>query len=84
MAQRSSASLASGCAPCGVLAWVAAILFFMMTLLSLMGVYTAHMVSGSLRFGVNDGALYIVAFCVSMALWTKKMSQCCGCCERRK
>ena len=72
------------CAPCLLLAWVSAILLFMTALLSLVGVYKAHILRGGMTFSTAEGALYIIAFCISLTLWTRQMTVCCGCETRKK
>ncbi len=67
-----------------LLSWVSAILLFMVMLFSLVGVYKAHVLGGGMTFSTSEGALYIIAFCLSLTLWTRQMTLCCGCEPRKK
>ena len=55
---------------------ILAVLLFLTTLASLLGVYQTHFVGGSMQFGSTSGSLAIIAFVASALAWGKKMKCC--------
>jgi len=72
------------CGPCTVVQWVVMALLFLATLAALVGVYKAHFLSTGATFGTTSGSLALVAFTLSLTLWAKSASHCCGCCCAEK
>ena len=62
--------------------WVVAILLFLTSVASLIGIYQTHVVNGGIQFGSTSGSLAILAFTASIMCWGKKMASCMsGTCE---
>ncbi len=73
----ASVKRSSNCsAPCMVSKWVVAVLLFLTSVASLIGIYNTHVVAGGVQFGSSSGSFAIIAFAISITCWGKKMVAC--------
>lgn len=78
----------STCSPmCKSMKWIFAILLFLVTAASIVGVYETHVLLSSdgsrvaLQFGSTSGSLAIIAFVIAAKVWMKQMIGCMSPCE---
>lgn len=67
---------------CTIVNWLICLLFFLMSVAALVGVYRVIFTGTGLSFGSATGSLAIIAFVVSLALWSKWMCRCMCCCGK--
>ena len=58
--------------------WIVTVLLFLATLAAAVGVYKSHFLSSGATFGTTSGSLSIIAFVISLTLWSKAFCCCCG------
>lgn len=67
---------------CAALNWLICLLLFFSTLTAITGVYRVHFGGGGMVFGSSNGSLSLIAFVISLALWSKWMCRCLCSCEK--
>lgn len=58
--------------------WAVALLLFIVTVASLVGIYQTHVIAGGAQFGSTSGSLAILAFVASLMSWSGQMCKCLG------
>lgn len=72
---------------CKSLKWTVTVLFFLVSVAALVGVYQTHVLLSSdgarmsMQFGTTSGSLAIMAFVAAVTCWMKQMVSCMTSCE---
>jgi len=66
----------SCCGACTAVNWIICLLLFLASITSLVGVYRTHFSVGGMVFGSTASSLALLAFVVSLTLWSKWMCRC--------
>lgn len=56
--------------------WIVCLLLFLTTITALAGVYRTHFGINGMVFGSTNSSLAILAFVISLTVWSKHMCQC--------
>ncbi|MDD5041771.1 MAG: hypothetical protein PHX87_05205 [Candidatus Peribacteraceae bacterium] len=61
---------------CVALNWIICLLFFLVTVISLVGVYRTHFGLNGMMFGSSNGSFALLAFVAALTMWSKTMCRC--------
>lgn len=69
---------------CSLVKWITSILLFLATVAAAVGTYNAHFGGSEPVYGSTLDSLALIAFVISLTLFTKSMCHCCGSCSAKK
>ncbi|MDD5103808.1 MAG: hypothetical protein PHX93_05420 [Candidatus Peribacteraceae bacterium] len=61
---------------CTAVNWIICLLLFLTTITAFVGVYRSHFGLNGMTFGSTNGSLALLAFIVSLTMWSKWMCKC--------